>query len=198
MLQEIYDESHNIKSKITRLFTKWETKIKETGEVAAIGDQIVKLISAEAKNQDQKIVLLRYLKEVVFDKGSGGTSPSNTSAEETGVVSTERRNELKYEIDGIVIKVNDISKYDEIGYTAKSPKWAIAFKFPAEEVITRINSIEFQVGRTGQITPVANLDPVIVQGSTVSRATLHNEDYFVDKDIPRTEIFTEKLFFERI
>jgi DNA ligase (NAD+) len=96
---------------------------------------------------------------------------------------TEQRNDLKYEIDGIVVKVNDITKYDKIGYTAKSPKWAIAFKFPAEEVITRVNSIEFQVGRTGQITPVANLDPVIVQGSTVSRATLHNEDYFVDKDI---------------
>ncbi len=96
---------------------------------------------------------------------------------------TKKRNDLKYEIDGIVVKVNDISIYDKIGYTAKSPKWAIAFKFPAEEVITRITSIDFQVGRTGQITPVANLDPVLVQGSTVSRATLHNEDYFVDKDI---------------
>ncbi|MCK5388833.1 MAG: NAD-dependent DNA ligase LigA, partial [Candidatus Izimaplasma sp.] len=96
--------------------------------------------------------------------------------------SVERDN-LLYEIDGIVIKVNDISKHDKIGYTAKSPKWAIAYKFPAEEVITKINSITFQVGRTGQITPVANLAPVIVQGSTVSRATLHNEDYVVEKDI---------------
>ncbi|KFZ27690.1 MAG: DNA ligase [Candidatus Izimaplasma bacterium HR2] len=96
---------------------------------------------------------------------------------------TEKRNNLLYEIDGIVVKVNDMNQYSKIGYTAKSPKWAIAFKFPAEEVITKINSITFQVGRTGQITPVANLNPVIVQGSTVSRATLHNEDYFVDKDI---------------
>ena len=96
---------------------------------------------------------------------------------------TEKRHDLDYEIDGIVIKVNEIDLYDLIGYTAKSPKWAIAYKFPAEEVITKINSITFQVGRTGQITPVANLDPVIVQGSTVSRATLHNEDYVVDKDI---------------
>ena len=98
LLQEIYDESHNQKAKITRLFTKWETKIKETGEVAAIGDQIVKLISAEAKNQDQKIMLLRYLKEVVFDKkGEGGvTTPSgqSQSADENGSVSTDRRNEL--------------------------------------------------------------------------------------------------------
>ena len=101
---------------------------------------------------------------------------------------TEKRNSLGYEIDGIVVKVDEINLYDEIGYTAKSPKWAIAFKFPAEEVITKINSITFQVGRTGQITPVANLNPVIVQGSTVSRATLHNEDYVVEKDI-RVEDF---------
>ena len=94
-----------------------------------------------------------------------------------------KRDSLPYDIDGIVIKVDDITLYDRIGYTAKSPKWAIAYKFPAEEVITRIQSITFQVGRTGQITPVANLDPVIVQGSTVSRATLHNEDYVVEKDI---------------
>lgn len=96
---------------------------------------------------------------------------------------TPKRDKLKYDIDGIVIKVDEIDYYDQIGYTAKSPKWAIAYKFPAEEVITRINSITFQVGRTGQITPVANLDPVIVQGSTVSRATLHNEDYVIEKDI---------------
>lgn len=96
---------------------------------------------------------------------------------------TPKRDKLKYDIDGIVVKVDEIDKYDKIGYTAKSPKWAIAYKFPAEEVVTKINSITFQVGRTGQITPVANLDPVIVQGSTVSRATLHNEDYVIEKDI---------------
>jgi hypothetical protein len=95
LLQEIYDESHNQKAKITRLFTKWETKIKETGEVAAIGDQIVKLISAEAKNQDQKIMLLRYLKEVVFDKKGEGTIKNVSGGDdETGEVGTDRRNEL--------------------------------------------------------------------------------------------------------
>ena len=96
LLQEIYDESHNIKAKITRLFTKWETKVKESGEVAAIGDQIVKLIRAEAKNQDQKIMLLRYLKEVVFDtKGGGSQNQSDTNGvDEKGNVSTDRRNEL--------------------------------------------------------------------------------------------------------
>lgn len=105
---------------------------------------------------------------------------------------TDKRNDLLYEIDGIVVKVNNMNQYERIGYTAKSPKWAIAFKFPAEEVITRINSITFQVGRTGQITPVANLDPVIIQGSTVSRATLHNEDYFVDKDIRENDFVVIK------
>jgi hypothetical protein len=98
LLQEIYDESHNIKAKITRLFTKWELKVKEGGEIQAIGDQIVKLIAAEAKNQDQKIMLLRYLKEVVFDSKSGSVGSSNNSEpsknEENGGISTERRNEL--------------------------------------------------------------------------------------------------------
>jgi len=96
---------------------------------------------------------------------------------------TPKRNELPYDIDGIVVKVDELYNYDQIGYTAKSPKWAIAYKFPAEEVITKINDIKFQIGRTGQITPVAYLDPALVQGSTVSRATLHNEDYIIDRDI---------------
>jgi len=93
LLQEIYNESHNIKAKIIRLFSKWETKIKETGEVAAIGDQIVKLIAAEAKNQDQKIVLLRYLKEVVFENKSNQNNNGQKS-EENGNISTDRKNEL--------------------------------------------------------------------------------------------------------
>jgi len=94
LLQEIYNDSHNLKAKITRLFTKWETKIKENGEVAAIGDQIVKLIAAEAKNQDQKIMLLRYLKEVVFDNKSNKIVGANVSVEEKDNVGTDRRNEL--------------------------------------------------------------------------------------------------------
>jgi hypothetical protein len=94
LLQEIYDESHNIKAKINRLFTKWEIKVKETGEVAAIGDQIVKLISAEAKNQDQKIMLLKYLKEVVFDKKKSEGVAAGSDDSTDGEVSSERRNEL--------------------------------------------------------------------------------------------------------
>lgn len=94
LLQEIYNESHNIKAKVTRLFTKWELKIKETGEIQAIGDQIIKLIAAEAKNQDQKIMLLRYLKEVVFDSKASDGNNSNKKSEETGNVTGDRRNEI--------------------------------------------------------------------------------------------------------
>lgn len=91
LLQEIYNDSHNIKAKITRLFTKWEKHAKEGGEIAALGDQIVKLISAEAKNQDQKIMLLKYLKEVVFEKNK---KSSSDDSEEQGEISATKRNEI--------------------------------------------------------------------------------------------------------
>lgn len=93
------------------------------------------------------------------------------------------RDKLPYDIDGIVIKLNNIDDQMELGYTAKYPKWAVAYKFPAQEVLTKLRDIVFTVGRTGQITPNAVLDPVIVMGSTVSRATLHNEDYVIQKDL---------------
>ena len=93
------------------------------------------------------------------------------------------RPQLPYEIDGIVIKVDSIESQQELGFTARTPKWAIAYKFPAEEVLTQLKDIIFTVGRTGQITPNAVLEPVIVMGSTVSRATLHNEDYVKEKDL---------------
>jgi len=93
------------------------------------------------------------------------------------------RKSLPYDIDGIVIKVNNIDQQQELGFTAKYPKWATAYKFPAEEVLTRLNDIIFTVGRTGQITPNAVLDPVIVMGSTIARATLHNENYIKEKDL---------------
>ncbi len=96
---------------------------------------------------------------------------------------TEKRSSLPYEIDGIVIKVNDIAMQQELGYTAKVPKWATAYKFPPEHVLTRLTDIIFTVGRTGQITPNAVLEPVRVMGSTISRATLHNRDFCIEKDI---------------
>lgn len=93
------------------------------------------------------------------------------------------RHQLPYEIDGVVIKVNEYRTYDEIGYTSKFPKWAIAYKFPAEEMATIVHDITFQIGRTGVVTPVAELKPVLISGSMVSRATLHNEDFCLDMDI---------------
>jgi len=90
---------------------------------------------------------------------------------------TSKREELPYEIDGVVIKVNSIYEQQELGFTAKYPKWATAYKFPANDVLTKLTDIIFTVGRTGQITPNAVLEPVLIMGSTISRATLHNEDF---------------------
>ncbi len=95
----------------------------------------------------------------------------------------EKRKKLTYDTDGVVIKVNEFNLYEEIGYTAKFPKWATAYKFKPEEVETKLNSITYQVGRTGVITPVAELESVLISGSMVARATLHNEDYIKDLDI---------------
>ena len=96
---------------------------------------------------------------------------------------TEERKSLEYDIDGVVIKVNDVRMQEELGFTARSPKWATAYKFPAEKVTTKLTDIKFTVGRTGKITPNAMLEPVRVAGSTVRKATLHNEDYILSKDI---------------
>ena len=95
----------------------------------------------------------------------------------------KQRDSLPYDIDGIVIKVNNIDDQQRLGSTAKYPKWATAYKFPAQEVLTKLTDIIFTVGRTGQITPNAVLEPVIVAGSTISRATLHNEEYVKEKDL---------------
>lgn len=95
----------------------------------------------------------------------------------------EKRPDLPYEIDGIVIKVNSLYQQEELGFTAKNPRWAIAYKFPAEEVVTKLEGIELNVGRTGVVTPTALLQPVLVAGTTVKRASLHNEDLIREKDI---------------
>jgi DNA ligase (NAD+) len=103
------------------------------------------------------------------------------------------RHDLPYETDGVVIKVNDLHQQDELGYTAKSPRWAIAYKFKAERVATRLNSITYQVGRTGAITPVANLEPVQLAGTIVKRASLHNADQIEKLDVRvGDEVFVEK------
>lgn len=95
----------------------------------------------------------------------------------------KRRHDLPYDIDGIVIKLDDMTLYDKLGYTAKTPRWAIAYKFPPEEVMTKLEDIIFTVGRTGKVTPNAVLTPVKVAGSTISRATLHNKDFIAQRDL---------------
>lgn len=103
------------------------------------------------------------------------------------------RRDLPYETDGVVIKVNNLHYQDELGYTAKSPRWAIAYKFKAEQVFTKLNSISYQVGRTGSITPVANLEPVQLAGTIVKRASLHNADQIEKLDIRiQDTVFVEK------
>ncbi|CAM3483721.1 NAD-dependent DNA ligase LigA [Flavobacterium psychrophilum] len=105
----------------------------------------------------------------------------------------KNRHTLPYETDGVVIKVNDLHLQDELGYTAKSPRWAIAYKFKSEQVFTQLNSISYQVGRTGSITPVANLEPVQLAGTIVKRASLHNADQIEKLDIRINDtVFVEK------
>ena len=127
---------------------------------------------------------LEYLKNLGFKVSTDYKVCSNIE----GVIEhieywTENRSKLPFEIDGMVIKVNDLQQREIMGYTAKSPRWAIAYKFPAEQKKTKLIDIIVEVGRTGTITPTAILEPVRLAGTTVSRATLHNEDYINEKDI---------------
>lgn len=127
---------------------------------------------------------LEYMKRLGFK-----TNPNNLLVTDVeGILDYisykgKERSGLPYDIDGVVIKVNNIEEQKKLGFTAHHPKWATAYKFPAEEVLTKLKDIIFTVGRTGQITPNAVLEPVIVAGSTISRATLHNEDYVKAKDL---------------
>ncbi|PAF16957.1 NAD-dependent DNA ligase LigA [Terribacillus saccharophilus] len=138
----------------------------------------------ETNNLDSHSGLLDYLEQLGF-KTNKERRRCQTIEEVLAYVEewSAKRRELSYEIDGIVIKVDKREQQDELGFTARTPRWAIAYKFPAEEVTTKLNNIELNVGRTGVITPTALLDPVRVAGTTVQRATLHNEDLIREKDI---------------
>lgn len=127
---------------------------------------------------------LLYMKTLGFK-----TNPNNRIVNNINEViefinyATKNRDNLPYDIDGVVIKVNDINIQKHLGFTAKYPKWATAYKFPPTQVFTKLTDIIFTVGRTGQVTPNAVLEPVLIQGSTVRKATLHNEAYVIDHDI---------------
>ena len=133
---------------------------------------------------DSHFESLNYMKELTFIVNPNIKKVSNVD-EILEYINYwhEHRPELPYEIDGVVIKVDNFDDQKKLGYTAKVPKWAIAYKFPPEEVLTKLKNIEFCVGRTGKITPRADLDPVRLAGSIISSVTLHNEDYIKDKEI---------------
>ena len=127
---------------------------------------------------------LKFMKELGFRVNPNNKLVNNIGEvlkyiEEKNIV----RPELPYDIDGVVIKLDNLKDHEKMGNTIRYPKWAVAYKFPAEEVLTKLTDIIFTVGRTGQITPNAVLEPVLVMGSTISRATLHNEDYVIMKDL---------------
>lgn len=138
----------------------------------------------EGKEMTSHSERLHYMQELGL-KTNPETKRCETIEEVIAYVNywTEQRPHLNYEIDGIVIKVDDLDQQEELGYTAKSPRWAIAYKFPAEEVVTTLRDIELSVGRTGVVTPTAILEPVKVAGSTVQRASLHNADIIRELDV---------------
>lgn len=145
---------------------------------------IYTLVEAEKKGFSSHYEALLYLKSLGFAINDN-TKKINDIDELVTFISNweEKRFSLDYEIDGLVIKLDDLNEQEKIGTTARYPKWATAYKFQAQEVTTRIKDIIFTVGRTGQITPNAVLEPVRVAGSIVSKATLHNEDYIKERDI---------------
>lgn len=134
------------------------------------------------KTQSETLAFLKELGFVTNYKLNG------IAKDVSGIISyiddlSEKRNDLPFEIDGVVLKVNSLDDESKLGFTQRVPRWGIAYKFPALEVLTKLKEIKFTVGRTGKITPNAIFDPVHVAGSIVSKATLHNEDYCIDKDI---------------
>ncbi len=142
------------------------------------------LVSPSKYNVKTQYEALNFIKDLGFHVSENNKIVNNISEILKYIYNIGNlRKKIEFGIDGVVIKLNSFYDQENIGYTSKHPKWATAYKFPAEEVITRLKDIKYTVGRTGKITPNAILDPVIVMGSTVSRATLHNYNYIKDKDI---------------
>ncbi len=184
----------NIERKKQGLFLFQNTRNAAAGSIRQLDSNIVAkrnldcilyfVVNAEKYSINTQEEALKFLKDMNF-------KTSEYSKLVTGVDEilkyieevSKLRNKISYGIDGIVLKLNSFSDQKKMGFTSKHPKWATAYKFPAEEVITKLRDIKYTVGRTGKITPNAILDPVMIMGSTVSRATLHNYNYIKDKDI---------------
>ena len=158
-----------------------DPKIAAERDLRAIIYNILYLEGAEMPPTQSEC--LNYLKEQGFTASVPLVSDDIDEIVEYCKSQGEKRHELDYDIDGMVIKVNSLAYQERLGFRAKNPRWAIAYKFPPEQVKTKLEDILVQVGRTGVVTPVAQLTPVSVAGSVVSRATLHNEDYIKQKDI---------------
>ena len=143
---------------------------------------------ASASTRDSQEKVLKHLEQLGFV-----VNPKRILAENIDEIWNfiqevgQERDNLPYDIDGVVIKVNDLAGQEELGFTVKAPKWAVAYKFPAEEKEAQLLSVDWTVGRTGVVTPTANLTPVQLAGTTVSRATLHNVDYIAEKDIRKDD-----------
>ena len=143
---------------------------------------------ASPSTRDSQEKVLKHLEQLGFV-----VNPKRILAENMGEIWDfiqevgQERDNLPYDIDGVVIKVNDLAGQEELGFTVKAPKWAVAYKFPAEEKEAKLLSVDWTVGRTGVVTPTANLTPVQLAGTTVSRATLHNVDYIAEKDIRKDD-----------
>ena len=143
---------------------------------------------ASPSTRDSQEKVLRHLEQLGFV-----VNPKRILAESMDEIWNfiqevgQERDNLPYDIDGVVIKVNDLADQEELGFTVKAPKWAVAYKFPAEEKEAQLLSVDWTVGRTGVVTPTANLTPVQLAGTTVSRATLHNVDYIAEKDIRKED-----------
>ena len=158
-----------------------DSKVAEQRRLDAF---IYHLPNPEDYNINSHYEALEFMKELGFKINSNNRLVSDVN----GILEfiddkSSIRDNLPYDIDGVVIKVNDLNTQKMLGFTSKYPKWATAYKFPATEVLTKLTDIIFTVGRTGQVTPNAVLEPVIVQGSTIRRATLHNEQYVIEKDL---------------
>ena len=156
-------------------------KIAAERDLRAIIYNLLYLEGADSPQSQSEC--LKYLHEQGFTVSEPLVSSDIDEIVEYCRKKGERRHELDYDIDGMVVKVNSIAYQEQLGYRARNPRWAIAYKFPPEQQRTKLKDITVQVGRTGVVTPVAQLEPVFLAGSTISRATLHNEDYIAQKEI---------------